>query len=50
MFRVLFDFLPQEGDKAEFYQEWFFAKPYEHPYYLEKVRIVTESLPVQYQY
>jgi hypothetical protein len=42
------DFLPEEGDAAVFYQDWFFAKPDDsRPRYRQKVRIVTESLPIE---
>jgi hypothetical protein len=45
---VYFDFLPAEGDMAVFNQVWFFAKPAWGPYYREKVKIITESVPIEY--
>jgi hypothetical protein len=49
-FEVYLDYLPEEGTLAEFNQDWFFAKSYDPPYYRHKVRIVTESMPIQYRF
>jgi hypothetical protein len=49
-FEVYLDVLPQEGDLAVFNPKWFFAKSYDYPYYRHKMRIVTESMPIQYRF
>jgi hypothetical protein len=46
-FSVYLDFLPPEGAFATLNQEWFFAKPTNSPYYREKARIITESMPIE---
>jgi hypothetical protein len=43
---VYLNYHPKEGDKAKFYQDWFFAKATENPSYREKVRIITESMVI----
>lgn len=45
-FEVYLDFLPQEGELVVFNQGWFFAKSYDYPYYRHKVRIITETMPI----
>jgi hypothetical protein len=45
---VYYDFPLKEGDMATFNQAWFFAKPSHRPYYRKKVRIITESVPIEY--
>ncbi|MDR1098867.1 MAG: hypothetical protein LBL28_00150 [Treponema sp.] len=46
-FSVYLDFLPQEGDVAEFNQNVFYAIPNDFPQNWETVRIITKSMLIK---
>jgi hypothetical protein len=49
MFSVYLDYLPKEGDLAEFNQNLFFAISNEYPRIWEEVEIITESIQITIQ-